>query len=291
MKHIKRVINYFNYIWYFIAMAKINMFLSRASVTVQIRKIDYSNPKTWEFCGFSQNGEDGIIDVLISKLKSPTKCSIEIGSNNGIDNCTSRLCVVKRYKSLMIEANRINAKRAMQILNHLQGYHIIENQLVTPENITFLNKYEFMKDHDVFSIDIDSIDYYVAKAFLDLGFKPKIIIAEYNSVFGPDRAITVEYNPNLFWDRQKAGNYHGYYWGCSLAGYKKLFSSYGYQFVTVDSTGVNSIFIDPKEFEDDFIKNLKPGLQFEDNFSTVTNSSKRWKEQFKEVENCNYFEI
>jgi hypothetical protein len=253
--------------------------------------LDYADPKTWEFCGFSQNGEDGIIDVLVSRLKSPTRCSIEIGANNGIDNCTSWLCIVKRYKSLMIEANSTNAKRALLILNHLQGYHMIENQLVTPENISFLSKYELMREHDVFSIDIDSIDYYVAKAFLDAGFRPKIIIAEYNSVFGPERAITVKYDPNLFWDRQEAGKYHGYYWGCSLAGYKKLFGSFGYQFVTVESTGVNAIFIDPNEFDNEFIKNLQPGLQFEDNFSTVAHSGIRWNGQFKEIENLEYFEI
>lgn len=290
MNQIKRYLNYLNYFWYFIAMAKINLFISRASATILLRRLDYSDPKTWEFCGFSQNGEDGIIDVLIERLKAPTRNSIEIGANNGIDNCTSWLCIVKRYKSLMIEANATNAKRAKMILDHLQGYHIIENMLVTPENITFLNKYNLMKEHDVFSIDIDSIDYYVAKAFLDNGFRPKIIIAEYNSVFGPDKAITVKYEDNFFWDRQK-NKHHMYYWGCSLTGYKKLFSTYGYQFVTVESTGVNAIFIDPKEFDDDFIINLKPGLQFENNFSTVSYSGTTWENQFKEVQNLEYLEI
>ena len=73
--------------------------------------------------------------------------------------------------------------------------------MVTPENINLLEKYLFMKHIDVFSIDIDSIDFYVTKAFLDMGFRPKIIVAEYNSVFGPDASITVNYSPDLFKNR------------------------------------------------------------------------------------------
>ena len=38
--------------------------LSKGSAMMQARDIDLGRPATWEFSGFSQNGEDGIIDVL-----------------------------------------------------------------------------------------------------------------------------------------------------------------------------------------------------------------------------------
>jgi hypothetical protein len=271
-------------------MSKVNAYLSRASATAQLRRLDYKDPKTWEFSGFSQNGEDGIIDVLVSKLIKPSKFSIEIGANNGVDNCTAWLCIGRRYQSLMIEANRRNAERAKYLLDHLQGYHTILNCMITPENIQILNQYSNMKNLDVFSIDIDSIDYYVAKSFLDLGFKPKIIVAEYNSVFGPENSITVKYDPEFF-KKRDSGQIHMYYWGVSLQGWINFLGSYGYKFITTESCGVNAFFIKPSEFDDDFIGELQSGYGFIDNFSTVWHSGTNWEGQFEEVKGLEYVRI
>ena len=74
-----------------IAMSRVNMSLARAAATSSLRKIDYTNPISWEFSGFSQSGGDGIIDVLIGKLLNPNRYFIEIGSNDGIENNTAWL--------------------------------------------------------------------------------------------------------------------------------------------------------------------------------------------------------
>ena len=287
MNLIARIFRLRHYLWYFISIGKINAYLSRAAVTSQLRSVDLTNPRTWEFSGFSQNGEDGIVDVLLSQILKKSKYSIEIGSNNGIDNCTAWLCIAKRYQSLMIEANSNNAFRAKYILDHFQGYHSVLNELITPKNINILQKYLYMRELDVFSIDIDSIDYYVAKAFLELGFEPKIIIAEYNSVFGPEMSLTVEYEEDFFVKRN-SNKKHMYYWGVSLTGWKNLFKKYGYIFVTVDSCGVNSFFIKSKFFNDVFVENLKPNIEFIENFSTVWYSQKDWIGQFEEIKNLKF---
>ena len=42
--------------------------LTKGIAMSQSRNIDLVNPHSWEFSGFSQNGEDGIIDFLRNKL-------------------------------------------------------------------------------------------------------------------------------------------------------------------------------------------------------------------------------
>jgi len=264
---IKRVLNYFNYIWYFIAFQRINVCLSKAALGSSVRRVDLKDPLSWEFSGFSQNGEDGILDVLISKLKKPSKIAIEIGANNGFENCTAYLAIVKKYFTLMIDGNPSLVKRSNLILNHLQCYFESICKFVDRDNLIFLEKdYAHLKELDVFSIDIDGIDYYVAKKFLEMGFNPKIIIAEYNSSFGHERAVTVPYHSDYV-KHVNTGGYPSYYFGCSLQSYKNLFKKYGYRFVTVESCGINAFFIKEDQFHSYFIESLGEGRQFGDNIS------------------------
>jgi hypothetical protein len=48
---------------------KMQLAFARAAATAGIRVIDPANPESWEFSGFSQHGEDGIIDYLIGQMK------------------------------------------------------------------------------------------------------------------------------------------------------------------------------------------------------------------------------
>ena len=43
------------------ARQKIAIALSRGVLSHSLRNVQQSDPKTWEFSAFSQNGEDGII--------------------------------------------------------------------------------------------------------------------------------------------------------------------------------------------------------------------------------------
>jgi len=54
-------------------MQRMNMALSRGAATSALRNVDLTKPDTWEFSGFSQNGEDGIIDVLTRQILKPNR--------------------------------------------------------------------------------------------------------------------------------------------------------------------------------------------------------------------------
>ena len=57
---------------------RIAMALARAAAGIALRRVDPTRPSSWEFAGFSQNGEDGIIDYLCDRLVKPDRYFIEI---------------------------------------------------------------------------------------------------------------------------------------------------------------------------------------------------------------------
>ena len=235
--------------------------LGKGGAMKQARNIDLTQPGTWEFSGFSQNGEDGILDVLRKQLLSGNRYFIEIGAADGMQNNSSWLVVAEQYNGLMIEGNPYLVERANRLIpSHSIGVECL-NMFVNSENIQELKSLALHSDPDVFSLDIDGIDYYIAKAIMDGGFRPKIFVVEYNSVFGPSRNMTIPYVDNFVFTKAHPTQL---YFGVSVAGWRRFFESRGYRFVTVDRNGVNAFFVDPAFFAPAFLEGVKP-LEFAEN--------------------------
>ena len=83
--------------------------------------------------------------------------------------------------------------------------------------------------------NIDSFDWHLLKSMLDNGFLPKIICHEYNSILGPDESISRKYGNNIDYNKRTL-------FGASLMAFKKILEK-NYNFVTVDSSGVNAFWI------------------------------------------------
>lgn len=242
---------------------RIAIALSKGAAMMHARNIDLKSPASWEFSGFSQNGEDGILDVLRKNLKDGNRYFIEIGAADGIENNTGWLLVAEKYNGLLIEGSPHLVERARRTV---VGYSIgaeIRNMFVTKESIRELKAMSMHHDPDVFSLDIDGNDYYIAQAIFDAGFRPKIFAVEYNSVYGPERSMTIEYQPTFVFTQ--AHPTHLYY-GVSISGWRRFFEQHGYRFVTVDRNGVNGFFVDPKHFDTSFLNGVK-GLEFAENQS------------------------
>lgn len=225
------------------------------------RNIDLKKPETWEFSGFSQNGEDGILDVLRKQLRVSNRYFIEIGVSDGIENNSAWLVVAEKYGGIMIEGNKKLAARAKRMVaGHSVGGECY-NMFVTRDNVQELKLLAFYHDPDVFSLDIDGNDYYIAQAILDGGFKPKIFVVEYNSVFGPKQSLTVEYRDDFSFTSAHSSQL---YYGVAISGWRNFFESHGYRFVTVDRNGVNAFFVDPAHFDQDFLNGVE-SLDFAEN--------------------------
>ncbi len=261
--------------------------LSKGGAMMNARKIDLKSPASWEFSGFSQNGEDGILDVLRKNLRASNRYFIEIGAADGIENNSGWLLVAEKYNGILIEGSSYLVERARRVV---LGYSIgvdILNIFVTKDSISGLKKTSTYLDPDVFSLDIDGIDFYIAQAIFEAGFRPKIFVVEYNSVYGPDRSITIEYDPKFIFT--EAHPTHLYY-GVSISGWRKLFESYGYKFVTVDRNGVNGFFVDPAHFEPSFLDNVR-GLEFAENQAQFKKFGVPSEQQFALISNQRFINI
>jgi len=266
---------------------RISICLSKGSAMMGARNIDLTKPSTWEFSGFSQNGEDGILDVLLKQLRASNRYFIEIGAADGIENNSGWLLIAEKYSGLLIEGSAQLVERARRTVI---GYSIgaeIHNMFVTIESVKQIKGMALHHDPDVFSLDIDGNDYYIAQAIFDNGFRPKIFVVEFNSVYGQLRSETVVYKDDFVFT--KAHPTHLYY-GVSIAGWRKFFHSKGYRFITVDRNGVNGFFVNPEFFAQEFLEGITP-LEFAENKSQLKKFRKPSAEQFSMIADQKFFSI
>jgi len=258
---------------------RIAIALSRGAAMRAARTVDLGRPESWEFSGFSQNGEDGLLEVLRSQLKSSNRTFVEIGAADGIENNTAWLLIAERYGGVMVEGNPYLAARAQRsVIPHSIAAEAVQ-MFVTRDNVGEIAARALFKDPDVFSLDIDGNDYYIAKAVFDCGIRPKVFVVEYNSVFGPDRECTIPYQADFTIERHPTQLWYG----VSVAGWRKFFTERGYRFVTVDRNGVNAFFVDPQHFERGFLDGIA-GCSWRENFYQLRKFRKSSAEQFALIE-------
>ncbi len=250
--------------------------LSRGAATMHSRKINLRQPETWEFSGFSQNGEDGILDVLRSQLLKSNRYCIEVGVEDGIECNTAWLVIAEKYNGMMIEGNLRLAKRASRIVSWYNNGAECHHFFITKENVARLKLLSLYSDPDVFSLDIDGNDYYVVQGILEAGFRPRIFVVEYNAVFGPERGLTITYDETFSYTKAHTSQL---YYGVSITGWRNLFKQHGYRFITVERNGVNAFFVDPAFFAARFINNVK-GRPFAENQFQLKKFRKPSEEQF-----------
>lgn len=240
---------------------RIAIALAKGGASMLSRQVDARDPRTWEFSGFSQNGEDGILDVLRRRLLGSDRYVVEIGAADGTENNSSWLLMAERYDGLMIEGDpRQSARARRNIARYSIGSECV-SMFVTLATVDAILAKVAYRDPDVFSLDIDGNDYHIAKAMLERGFRPKIVSVEYNSAFGPERSITSKYKDDF---RRTSAHPSHLYYGASVGAWKTFFDRHGYRFVTVDSKGVNAFFVNPSCFDAAFVDGVQ-GLSFEEN--------------------------
>ena len=91
---------------------------------------------------------------------------------------------------------------------------------------------------DLFSLDMDGNDYWIWKQIKCI--KPRIVICEYNSIFGSKRQVTVPYKEDFY---RKKEHYSEMYFGASLAAFCELAEKKGYDFIGTTRAGVNAYFV------------------------------------------------
>ena len=192
-----------------------------------------------EFKVFSQFGDDGIIQYLIYRLEPLPDAFVEFGVDNYRESNTRFLLLNNNWRGLVLDGNQkcIDEIRSDEI----SWRHTLTAKpaWITRDNINdLLRNSGFTGEIGLVSIDIDGNDYWVWEK-LD-AVDPVIVIVEYNSIFGPDLAVTIPYDPNF--TRHKA-HYSGQFWGASLPALDLLAKRKGLSLVGCNSAGNNAYFV------------------------------------------------
>ena len=229
---------------------KINIGLNNL---IQNRK-SYSYVKDVRECEvkiFSQNGEDGIIDYLINQLKINDPNFIEIGVGD-YEEANSRFLYEKYHRNgLIIDCESNLKKKVLSNINSWKGNINIVEEFVTSENIQNILKKNANFEVDIFSLDVDGIDYWLVEKISN-NFS-KIFISEYNAVFGDKFDISV---PNISNFNRSNYHYSTLCYGMSLRALIRIMKLKGYYFVGTNSLRNNAFFVNNEYSKEKFFPNL-----------------------------------
>ncbi len=217
-----------------------NMLLSAQAHVSWIRQqANVRSLKEIEFSAFSQWGEDGIIQYLIHRVLIENRTFVEFGVENYTESNTRFLLLNDNWHGLVLDASQSHIDFIRRDPIYWKFDLTASCQFVTRENINeVLLGCGLGGDIGLLSIDIDGNDYWVWDE-IDC-IEPRIVICEYNSLFGPKHAITVPYRADFVRTR---AHYSNLYYGASLAALCRLATKKGYGFVGTNSAGSNAFFV------------------------------------------------
>ncbi|MBI4429728.1 MAG: hypothetical protein HY562_11490 [Ignavibacteriales bacterium] len=192
-----------------------------------------------EFKVFSEHREDGIIQYLCHRVPIKNKVFIEFGVGDYRESNTRFLLMNDDWKGLVIEATKKHVSRIRSLDFYWRKNLTAIQSFVTKENVNDLFTTQgFTGDIGLLSIDIDGNDYWIWDAIVAI--QPRIVVCEYNSVFGMNNAITIPYEAQF--DRTQA-HYSNLYFGASLKALCTLAEKKKYRFAGSDSSGTNAFFV------------------------------------------------
>lgn len=193
----------------------------------------------YEFKVFSQWGEDGIIQRLIDLVPIANRTFVEFGVEDFSESNCRFLLMNDNWRGFVIDGDDENIAR-LTASYYFWMYDLqAKAAFIDPDNINaLLESSGFSSDLGILSVDIDGIDYWVLNAIKS--YRPRILITEYNAVFGSDRAVTVPLDPSFV---RSQAHHSNLYFGASLAAYQHFAEQNGYLFVGTNTTGSNAFFV------------------------------------------------
>ena len=240
-----RINNIYNIFLLFIMIVKLNeIFSSKNEFYTYFKSFNSDNIiwnkyevkyQNFNKVGTSQNGEDGFLNYLFSKIKGPNEKGyyVEFGAGDGywLSN-TWYFREKKGWDGLLMEGNseghisRLNDSEKKRLNLHLE--------MVSGDNINDLfKKYNVPNNFDLLSIDIDSHDYWCWKGITD--YNPSIVIIETNPGIPNILPLTFPKDKKCEWVRNEK------HYGTNLLALYRLAEEKGYCFV--NTIKQNAIFI------------------------------------------------
>lgn len=202
---------------------------------------DLPDIKEAEFKVFSQFGEDGILQYLIRKIGigSELRTFVEFGVETYEEANTRFLLINDNWSGLIIDGSPASIDRVRADSIYWRNGLTAIAAFIDTDNINqLIGDNGFRGEIGLLSIDIDGNDYWVWDR-LDI-VNPVVVVAEYNSVFGANHAITIPYEPSFV---RGNAHYSHLYWGASLKALNLVAARKGYALVGCNSAGNNAFFV------------------------------------------------
>jgi hypothetical protein len=203
----------------------------------------------FEFKVYSQWGEDGIIDHLIRSIPIPEKSFVEFGVETYVEANTLFLLKQRNWRGLVIDGSQANVHAIKRSTTYWKYDLQAICAFITKDNINHLiHGAGLHGDIGILSIDVDGNDYWIWQALECIS--PRIVIAEYNSLFGPISPLSVPYDPTFV---RTVKHQSKLYYGASISALTHLAKEKGYCLVAGNSAGNNVFFV-----RDDCMAGLLP---------------------------------
>jgi len=197
----------------------------------------FSEPRRllrYAFAVCSQNGEDGIIREIFHRIGTGDRIFAEVGVGDGTENNTAFL-LSQGWQGYWIDSDGRFLTTMEKSENFQDGCLKSAVSFVSRENIAgVFGGLGVPKEFDLLSLDIDQNTFYIWEGLT--GFRPRVVVVEYNASIPPDIEWKVRYDPKRAWDGTRN-------FGASLKSYELLGRQLGYALVGCDINGVNAFFV------------------------------------------------
>lgn len=181
----------------------------------------------------SQNGEDGVVEAILSVVGVTNRYFVEFGCRDATE-CNTAFLLEQGWQGLLMDAGGISQNTKATV----------RREFVTAENIdSLLRKYGVPQEFDLLSIDIDGNDYWVWQA---ITHRARVVVIEYNASVPPLERKSIAYDPSFQWNGTD-------YFGASLRALAELGKRKGYTLVYCESRGVNAFFVEARVLPPSFV--------------------------------------
>ena len=214
------------------------------------------------FSCHSQYEEDGILLYIFALIGTLNKKSVELCSEDGFECNTANLILNHGWQGLLCEGGAWNTYKAQRFYDsHPKTQNqppVVLHKWVTRENVNALlkeNGYE--GEVDLLSLDMDGVDYWILKELSVI--RPRVIVLEFNHLWGPDTAVTVPYRDDFKAEFSKWGCDYG---GASLKAFVDLSREKGYRLIGTNAIATNAFFL-RNDIPCDFLPEVDPKTCFD----------------------------
>lgn len=206
----------------------------------------------------SQFEEDGLLLYIFSKIGFTNRRGVEMCCGWGSECMLANLILYHSFDGLLFDGDAKSVEIAKSFFYHhpnsFQCPPKIIHAWITRKNInTLIEENDVKGEIDVFSLDVDGIDYYLLEALQIVS--PRVIICEIHNIIPADLALTIPYDDNF---NYADGKFDPEFRSASLLAMVKLMWNKGYRLVACHRYGFNVIFL-----RNDVGENYFPEINYE----------------------------